>query len=119
MTQPEEQTIEQIADEIAERARQLGDDHVPAIERVCNDVAVRMQAMGRQITAQRKAIADLLRHTAEFKRTCRGLHCRQELFFVRHFDTGELTPYSADGTNHYTTCIDRDQFHKRRNPNAR
>jgi hypothetical protein len=74
-------------------------DQVPVVERLGNEVA-----------ALRKIIADLLKHVGQ-PAVCRGPQCQQGIFMVFH-RSGKLTPYNADGTNHFGTCIDRELFRK-------
>jgi hypothetical protein len=89
-------------------------DIVPAIERLADDIAVRVQMMAKELERQQEITAALLRHVGE-KGICKGLNCRQEILFVFHRDTGKLTPYNFDGTPHFATCVDRNQFHRRKN----
>jgi hypothetical protein len=75
------------------------------------------QRMTEELSAQRKIIANLLRH-AGTPGVCKGQTCKAEIVFVFHRDTGKYTPYNADGTSHFATCPDRSQFHRGRNDAA-
>jgi len=88
------------------------------IEQLADSVADGTQALAEALEQARKNMAALLGHAGKPDR-CRGRNCRQEIWFIWHFRTGRWTPYNADGTNHYTTCVDREEFHKRRQTNAR
>jgi hypothetical protein len=88
-------------------------DLVPAIERMANDIAIRFQVMGREIDTLRKTIRDLLENMGT-KGICKGPNCQQEIVFLWHAPTRRLTPYNANGTNHFMTCIDRELFQRRK-----
>jgi hypothetical protein len=89
------------------------EDHVPAIERMCNDTAEAILQMCQELERQKQIVRDLLRHVGEWG-ICKGPRCMQEILFVYHRDTGKTTPYNPDGTSHFATCPDREQFHRRR-----
>jgi hypothetical protein len=92
--------------------RDILSDPVPAVERLCNDIAERMRELCQEIDRQRVIVRDLLSNAGTAS-NCRGPNCRKEIVFVMHVHTHRLTPYNLDGTNHYTTCVDRDLFNKR------
>ena len=93
-------------------------DRVPAIERMHDDVAGRMMALGKELQRQRALLADLLRHVGR-RGICKGPNCKQPILYVWHVDAGAYRPYNEDGIVHYATCIDRELFHgKRRSDNA-
>lgn len=56
----------------------------------------------------KKRIDDLLRHVGMPGR-CSG--CQRDIFWVRH-RRGAVTPYTAEGVNHFVDCPMRDRFRK-------
>lgn len=87
-------------------------DFVPAIERMADDIAARMLEMAHELENQKKILAALLKHVG-VRAVCKGPKCQQDIFLVDHKATsGKRTPYNADGTNHFGTCVDRDLFRR-------
>jgi hypothetical protein len=80
-------------------------DHVPAIERICNDIAARMMQTARELRRQKQIVADLLR-VAGTKGICKEARCQQDI--VNIWRAGTLIPFNLDGTPHGTTCVGPD-----------
>jgi hypothetical protein len=80
-------------------------DHVPFIEQIANDVAEYRLALEHQ----KKIVRELLTRVGD-QGVCKG--CRAEIYWVTHLN-GKHTPYNADGTNHFGSCPDREQFRRR------
>jgi hypothetical protein len=85
---------------------------VLSIERLADDLAERILDVLQELHRQRQIVADLLRHLGA-KGVCKGARCQQTILFICHRN-GRITPYNLDGTSHYSTCVDREEFHRRR-----
>lgn len=68
----------------------------------------------RQLAETQKLLEALLKHAGVMSQ-CGGLNCRADIWWIRHLDTGKNVPYNLDGTNHFSTCINRDQFKRAKN----
>ncbi len=53
-------------------------------------------------------VVAMLTKTAEEIRPCRA--CGAKLFFVRHFGTGALCPYTEMAVSHFTDCPHPERF---------
>lgn len=42
---------------------------------------------------------------------CKSEKCGATIFWVRH-KFGKLAPYNIDGSNHFSTCPDRERFRR-------
>lgn len=89
---------------------------LPPEERVGNIAAKRIGELHKQLEVERGRMAALLKHVG-FSAVCRGPRCGKSIVMVRHHDTGRMTPYDFDGTNHFITCVDAPMF-KKKEPNA-
>ena len=69
----------------------------------------RVAVMIVDLEAARKNIARLLRSVGSVS-TCRG--CSQSIVWVKH-NSGRSAPYDADGTPHFATCPQADQFRRK------
>jgi len=76
-------------------------DHVSLVERLGNEVA-----------ALRLSMATLLRNMGD-PAICTGPTCKAEIVWMIQRN-GKRTPYNPDGTNHFITCPDREQFKRRK-----
>lgn len=92
------------------------EDTVPAIERICDDIAGRIQYMARELERHQKNAINLVRNVADGKGLCSGPNCGKEFLWVVH-KNGRRTPYDFDGTPHFVTCPDRDLFQQHRGGN--
>jgi len=52
----------------------------------------------------------LLSDVAAFSRVCKS--CGVMLFFIQHYGSEKLTPYTKEGINHFWNCPDAGQFRK-------
>jgi hypothetical protein len=59
-----------------------------------------------------KRLETLLQHIAEFERPCKACHAK--LYFVRHKKSGAITPYTANGLNHFIACPSAPAFRRQR-----
>lgn len=71
----------------------------------------------KRIGELHQRIRELLSHVG-IATACRGPHCGKPITMVRHYDTGRMTPYDADGTNHFITCVDAPMFKAKKESHA-
>ena len=83
------------------------DDLDAAIERL----SAKVGELCVELDRTRKNIADLLRHVSRGEGSCVGPNCGQEILWVLHAN-GVRAPYNYDGSQHFTTCVDRELFKK-------
>jgi hypothetical protein len=82
---------------------------LPAEEVVANLAAKRMAELHKEIDRLRGNMRELLKH-AGIVTVCQGPRCGKSITMIRHHDTGRMTPYNFDGTNHFITCVDAPLF---------
>lgn len=58
-------------------------------------------------------LAPMLERPEGERGVCRSPKCRAEIWW-RKTAAGKLCPYNADGSSHFTTCIDAPTFHRRK-----
>lgn len=92
--------------------RQLSFDSVP--EGVVDDeMADAFEMVRKSLETAYKRTERLLSLAAEETRPC--AKCKTPLYFIRHRprkpgERGALTPYTADGTNHFENCPHAEHF---------
>lgn len=91
---------------------------LPAEEVVANIAAQQIGQLHKQLAEARGRMRELLKHVG-LEAVCRGARCGKRIVMVRHHDTGRLTPYDFDGTNHFITCVDAPLFKTKGANNAR
>jgi hypothetical protein len=84
----------------------MTDNLLPAEEIVANLAAKRIGELHKELDRVRGNLQALLR-LAGVAHVCSGPHCHKSVVLVRHQQSGQLTPYDLDGTNHWLTCPDR------------
>jgi hypothetical protein len=63
----------------------------------------------QKLADARERMTALLNHVAIRQQKCHA--CEAIMLMVPHAN-GRLTPYDADGTNHFATCSDPNRFRK-------
>lgn len=82
---------------------------IPASEILGNQVALQLKDLDKRLKAAQQVATALLKHVST-PGNCKG--CAAPIRWVRHVDTGRITPYDLDGVNHFSVCPNREQFKK-------
>ena len=87
------------------------------IDPVEDETAIAFEAVRKNLAAAEARMEKLLKLAAEEIRPC--AKCGATLYFIRHQhhrpgERGAKTPYTVDGSNHFTNCPHAEHFSKRR-----
>jgi hypothetical protein len=113
LNQPNDAQIHEAADcaRAMEKERFLA--KVTAIAKPAQPIGASAAGMLAQMHAELGKAQQFLRafvQRAGSPDLCKG--CAEQIFWVKHRDTGKNVPYDPDGTNHFATCPVAKQFRK-------